>query len=105
MPFADKYIAKSSAIASRILGDEMIIMSAVDSTLFSVNSVGTIIWEAADGCTPLSRIVEEKLCAEYDVSVEQAYVDVEQFVNALAEHGILVVSDQPIAGEQSILGG
>ncbi len=100
MPFADKYIARSSAIASRILGDEMIIMSAVDSTLFSVNSTGTIIWEAADGNTPLSRIIEEKLCTEFDISVEQAYVDVEQFVNALAEHGILVVSDQPIAAEQ-----
>ncbi len=100
MPFADKYIAKSSAIASRILGDEMIIMSAVDSTLFSLNSAGTIIWEAADGSTTLSRIVEEKLCAEFDVSVEQAYVDVVQFVDALAEHGILVVSDQPIAAEQ-----
>ncbi len=100
MSFADKYIARSSAIASRILGDEMIIMSAVDSTLFSVNSTGTIIWEAADGNTPLSRIIEEKLCTEFDISVEQAYVDAEQFVNALAEHGILVVSDQPIAAEQ-----
>ncbi len=100
MPFADKYIAKSSAIASRVLGDELIIMSALDSTLFSINSAGTIIWEAADGCTPLSRIVEEKLCSEFDVSLEQAYVDVVQFVNALAEHGILVVSDRPIAAEQ-----
>jgi hypothetical protein len=97
MPFSDKYIAKRSAIASRLLADEMIIMSAVDSTLFSLNPTGTIIWEAADGNTPLSRIVEEKVCAKFDIAVEQAYADAEQFVNALVEHGILVVSDHPIA--------
>jgi hypothetical protein len=28
--------------------------------------------------------------------VEQAWADAEQFVNALAEHGILLVSDKPI---------
>ena len=91
-----KYVAKSSAAASRALADEMIVMSAVDSTLFNLNPTGTVIWEAADGNTPLSRIVEEKVCAEFDIDVEQAYADAEQFVDALAEHGILVVSDQPI---------
>jgi hypothetical protein len=95
-PSSDKYIAKSSAIASRILADEMIIMSAADSTLFSLNPTATIIWEAADGKTPLSRIVEEKVCAEFDIGIEQAYADAEQLVNALAERGILVVSDKPI---------
>jgi hypothetical protein len=96
MPLSNKYIAKSSAIASRLLADEMIVMSAVDSTLFSLNPTGTIIWEAADGNTPLSRIVEEKVCAEFDIGVEQAYADAERFVNALVGHGILVISDHPI---------
>lgn len=96
MPLSNKYIAKSSAIASRLLADEMIVMSAVDSTLFSLNPTGTIIWEAADGNTPLSRIIEEKVCAEFDIGVEQAYADAERFVNALVEHGILVISDHPI---------
>jgi hypothetical protein len=96
MPFIDKYVARSSAIASRILGGEAIIMSAVDSTLFALNPTGTAIWEAADGNTPLSRIVEEKLIAEFDVTVEQACVDAQEFVNHLSEHGIFLVSDRPI---------
>ena len=37
-----KYIAKSSAIASRLLGGEMMIMSAVDSTFFTLNPVATV---------------------------------------------------------------
>ncbi len=92
----DKYLTRSSNVASRILGDEMIIMSTVDSTLFSLNPTGTVIWQAADGKTPLSRIVEERVCAEFDVSPEQAWRDTEEFVASLAEHGILHLSDEPI---------
>jgi hypothetical protein len=96
MSLTDKYVAKSLTIASRLMGDETIVMSTVDSTLFSLNPTGSVIWEAADGKTPLSRIIEEKVCKEFDVTVEQASVDADEFVGKLAEHGILVISDQPI---------
>jgi hypothetical protein len=95
----DIYFAKSSAIASRVLGDEAIIMSTIDSTLFSLNATGTAIWEAADGKTPLDRIIEEKVCAEFEVPIAEARVDAREFVEKLAEHGILQVSDQPIVKE------
>ena len=93
----DRYPVRSSDVASRLLGDEMIIMSTVDSTLFSLNPTGTMIWQAADGKTPLSRIVEEKVCAEFDVTAEQARIDAEEFIARLAEHGILHLSDEPVA--------
>ena len=54
------YISRSKEIAARQLGDEMIIMSARDSTLFSLNDVGRAIWQAADGQTPLEEIVERE---------------------------------------------
>lgn len=92
-----KYIARSSAIAARKLGGEMIVMSALDSTLFTLNEVATVIWQAADGKTPLSGIVEETVCREFDVEPELAYRDAEALVNDLAGHGILVVSGQPIS--------
>jgi hypothetical protein len=100
MQFTDKYVAKSSHIASRMLGDESIIMSSVDSTLFALNPTGTVIWEAADGTTPLSRILEEKVCAEFDVTFEQASIDAKEFIDKLAEHGILLVSDLPIPSKE-----
>ena len=53
------YIARSSAIASRMLGGEMMVMSAVDSTFFTLNPVASVIWQAADGQTPLSEIVAQ----------------------------------------------
>jgi outer membrane protein assembly factor BamB len=96
MPSTEKYLAKSTAIASRVLGDETIIMSTLDSTVFMLNPTGTVIWEAADGNTLVSSIVKEKVCAEFDVPVEQASADAMEFIDTLVEHGILLVSDQPI---------
>ncbi len=71
-------------------------MSAVDSTFFTLNEVATLIWQAADGRTPLSDIVTGKICPEFEVDPEQAGRDAEQFVNDLSQHGILLVSEQPI---------
>jgi len=93
---AEKYIVRSSAIAARRLDDEMMVMSTADSTLFTLNDVASAIWQAADGCTPLSEIVVGKICQEFDVHQEQAQRGAERFVNELAKHGILLVSDKPL---------
>src|SRR5215471_17419835 len=92
-----KYIARSTAIAARMLGGEMMIMSAVDSTFFTLNPVATVIWQAADGRTPLSEIVTSKVCEEFEVDPETAQRDAEHFVSELSQHGILLVSENPIA--------
>jgi phosphohistidine swiveling domain-containing protein len=92
----EKYIAKSTAIAARMLGGEMMIMSAADSTFFTLNEVATAIWQAADGRTPLADIVACNVCQGFDVDPAQAEADAEQFVTDLAAYGILVVSDVPI---------
>lgn len=100
MPTTETYLSKSTAIAARVLGDETIIMSTVDSTIFMLNPTGTVIWQSVDGQTPLSRIIEERVCAEFDVPVEQATADAQDFVSELAEHGILVVSDRPLSPKE-----
>lgn len=93
---AEKYIARSSAIAARRLDDEMMVMSTADSTFFTLNEVASAIWQAADGCTPLSEIVVGKICQEFDVDQERAQRDAERFVDELSKHGILLVSDKPL---------
>jgi Coenzyme PQQ synthesis protein D (PqqD) len=94
---SEKYIGRSSAIAARMLGGEMMVMSAADSTFFTLNPVATVVWQAADGCTPLSQIVLRSVCAEFEVDPEIAQHDVERFVEDLSSHGILLVSEQPFA--------
>lgn len=91
------YIARSSAVAARRLGDEMVIMSALDSTLFSLSDVATVLWEAADGRTPLDQIVRDRVCSSFQVDQPTALRDAEDFVRALSVHGVLLVSGEPIA--------
>jgi len=90
------YIAKSRSIAARALDGEMVIMSTSDSMLFTLNEVATEIWLAADGRTPLSQIVRDTVCAKFEAGPEAAYADAEALCRGLAEHGILMISDQPI---------
>jgi coenzyme PQQ synthesis protein D (PqqD) len=92
---SEKYIARSSQIAARVLGREMMVMSSVDSKFFTLNEVATAIWQAADGRTPLTEIVIRNVCGEFEVDLETARRDAEQFVNELSHHGILLVSDRP----------
>jgi hypothetical protein len=92
----EKYIARSKAVASRTLGGEIVIMSAVDSTLFILNEVAAQIWLAADGQTSLSEIVKWKVCEEFDVNPEVAYDNAVEFVDKLAVHGILQTSEHPL---------
>jgi hypothetical protein len=93
---AEKYIARSKAIAARMIGGEMMVMSAADSTFFTLNEVASAIWQAADGRTPLSEIVAGKICEEFDVEPEHAQRGADHFVDDLSQHGILLVSDQPL---------
>jgi len=90
------YIARSPAVAARRLGNEMVIMSAVDSTLYTLSDVGAVLWQAADGRTPLAEIVRRHVCREFAVDQETALRDAEEFIRALAERGILLVAGEPI---------
>jgi Coenzyme PQQ synthesis protein D (PqqD) len=90
-----RYVARSSEIAARRLGNETMIMSGRDSTLFSLNEVATVIWEAADGLTALDEIVEQKICQEFDVELAEALRDAQALAEALGEHGLFLLSDKP----------
>jgi hypothetical protein len=99
MPENCIYITRSSAIAARALGGEMMVMNSANSTFFTLNEVAAAIFQAADGRTPLQEIVRDRICQQFDVDPDQAQADAEQFVSELSGHGVLLVSNQPIASE------
>jgi hypothetical protein len=101
MPDNCIYIARSTAIAARALAGEMMVMNSADSTFFTLNEVATAIFQAADGHTPLQKIVRDRICEQFDVDPEQAQADAEQFVADLSGHGVLIVSDQPLTSENA----
>ena len=90
------YVARHPRVAARSLDGEMMVMSGRDSTLFTLNKTATILWQAADGATPLEQIVQQKICAEFEVEPAEALRDAETLARDLAQHGILQISEEPI---------
>jgi hypothetical protein len=65
---------------------------------FSAAAVGIAARRGAKtGSHRSGEIVEGKVCAQFDIDPRTAYTDAEVFVEELASHGILVLSDQPIS--------
>ncbi|QIL20523.1 PqqD family protein [Thermomonas sp. HDW16] len=89
------YILRSSNVAARRIGDELMIMSAHDSSLFSLNETAAILWDAADGLTPLADIVAQLIAPVFDIDPATALEDARSLALGLAERGILQVGDMP----------
>ena len=89
------FVRRGERLAARKVGGEMVVLSADDSSLFVLNEVGTVIWEAADGRTPIHAIASA-VCAQYDVDADAALRDVEEFVRTLAAAGVVSTSEQAI---------
>jgi hypothetical protein len=94
------YVARAKEVAARRVGGELMILSARDSKLFSLNETATLIWEGADGVTPLAEIVDQRICRGFEVDRAVAFRDAEEVVTGLVEHGILKVSNMPIEETQ-----
>ena len=90
------YIRRSPDVAARMIGDELMIMSARDSALFSLNETAALLWQAADGSTPLSEIVERQICTGFDVDATTALRDAVAVATELAGHGILQIAPTPL---------
>jgi hypothetical protein len=95
------YVARDPQVAARSLDGEMMIMSGRDSTLFTLNKTATILWQAADGTTPLDEIVDRKICADFEVDRSVALQDAEALARDLAAHHILQLSEHPIPTQTS----
>ena len=93
------YLSRNPDTASRMLGDELIVMSVTDSTLFSLNETAAIVWQAADGRTALSEIVARAIVPRFEIDPAAAYRDAVEFAEELARHGILRIAREPRAPE------
>ena len=90
------YIAPGDGLAARALGGEMVVMVAASARLLTLNETASRLFQAADGLTPLRRIVAERICADFEVGFEQAYADAVQCAEGLAAAGVLRLGPDPL---------
>ena len=98
------YLAPNPRVAARSLDGIMMIMYGRESTLFTLNKTATILWQSADGATPLDQIVENRICSRFDVAPAEALQDAEILARELASREILQVSEEPILRRGPVAG-
>jgi hypothetical protein len=94
-------VTRGERLAARRVGGEMVILSADDSSLYVLNELGSLLWDAADGRTPLREIVENVVCPEFEIDAETAIGDAIDFLRELEAFGIVALSDPAITAIDS----
>jgi hypothetical protein len=86
----DTAIGKNSDhIIDRVVDNEALLIHLSSGDYFSLDSVGTHIWENIDGSRTVQDLVDLVL-AEYNVDRDQAVTDVLSLVEQLADEGLVV---------------
>jgi hypothetical protein len=83
-------LRRSSRTAWQSFERELVVLDMPTRTLLGVNAVGGMVWDRLDGSTTLGAIAQT-IAEEYQLSMEQAFCDVRQFVQDLFARGCLEV--------------
>lgn len=82
-----------SIVTRRIAGETILVPLAAEigdlDAVYTLNDVGTFIWERIDG-RQTALAIAEAVSAEFDVTPEQAARDVDALLSALESKGLVV---------------
>lgn len=89
----ERTFSKSSELTTRAIAGETLIVPLTGrvgdlDSIYTLNEVGTRIWQMINGQAKISQIVEA-VSREYEVSREEAERDVLELINSLAEAGLI----------------
>ena len=93
MNILDTCFARENDLVTRDVAGEIIIVPIKGHVgdlegVFTLNELGTMIWELINGQTTVSELVEA-VRSEYDVGVEEAEKDVVDFLRSLEDAGLI----------------
>ena len=83
-----EYPALHAQVAMQVVDDLAVIVLADSGEVLVVNSLGTRIVELLDGRQSVTEIAR-RIAEEYDVPVEEARRDLDEFLRTLSEAGAL----------------
>lgn len=79
--------------AGRVIDGEAVLILSDASEVNVLNSVGSRIYELADGSRSVGEIIDS-IVKEYDATPEQAEKDVAAFLQQLVEREVLIYSEE-----------
>jgi len=83
----EKCFTKNPALVFRKIGEEFMLVPVFNNvadmdSIFVLNEVGGRIWELIDGTTPVGGI-RDIICREFEVTPQEAEVDIVEFIQQL----------------------
>ena len=93
MNILTEYYAKDADLVTRCVAGETIIVPIKNKvgdlgSIYTLNEIGTMIWELIDGKKSVSKIVEA-VHNTYEVKLEEAEKDTIDFLNSLAQADLI----------------
>lgn len=93
---AGETLRRADGLLTAAVNDELLMMSVEHGKYFNLNAVGTRIWELLETPITMDGLVAT-LTDEYDVAPDTARREVERFIDALRDRGLLAPSDAAAA--------
>ncbi|MBK8481435.1 MAG: PqqD family protein [Proteobacteria bacterium] len=91
---AEHYRAAATQV-SRRLGDETVLLDLAGSVYYSLNDVGSLVWEQLQTAHTLAELCEV-VQARFDVEAAACEADLRQLLNELLERGLVETLEGPI---------
>ena len=94
MNLNDKFPDKSPQTASRLIDGEAVIVVPEHDEVKVLNEAGSRIWDLLDGTkdvVQLSKVISD----EFDVSLDNAVDDMNEFIDELYEKNMIVLLEKP----------
>jgi len=88
----ETHYAIPSTVMLQIVDEETLLFDSSTELFFTLNEVGTVMWEIMSENNAL-RAVYDELIEAFDIESEQLAADIENFASSLAEQGLLTVKD------------
>jgi len=90
---------KETNLVTRDIAGETIIVPVKSNvgdldSIYTLNELGTLIWQLIDGKNSVSQIVDA-ICSAYDVTPEEAIDDTIDFISAMEEKGLMRLKEEP----------
>lgn len=79
---------RSAAVASRVYGDDAVVISPEEGMVRMLNPTATRIWQLADGSRSVEQIAAI-LVGEFDVDLPQALQSVIRLLSELSERRLI----------------
>jgi len=79
--------------AGRVIDGEAVLILADSSEVNVLNRVGSRIFELSDGTSTIEEIAQT-IAREYEVTYEQADLDVREFILQLVDQSIIVLEER-----------